>query len=873
VQRDAHLQRIAGAAARRGSRGVVVVGPPGAGKTRLVTAALERADADGTPTAWVVATRASGGVPFGAVAHLLPIRSMPLADRVQLLQQTRARLASQHGGRRLVLGVDDVHLLDDASAALVQHLVATGTAFLLATLRGGEALPPALDSLVRDGTAERLDVAGLTREAVGELVGAVLGGQVDGAAVHELARLSEGNPLLLRELVTSAEQHGRLVESGGLWRLTGPLAHDRLRDLVATRLAALPPAAHEVVQTLAVAEPLEAGILEAMLDPAALAAADDAGLLEPLPDRRRQRLRLVHPLYGEVLRAALPPLRARRIHRRLADALQATGVRRRGDVLRLAIWRLEAGQTVGAEVFVLAARQANAVFDHPLAERLAGAALQAGAGFPAALLLAHALRWQGRGDEVLRVLAGWRAEATGDEQRAQAAITIAATLAFAQGRLADAERLLEEGARLVTAPAALEQLAGFRANLARYQWRLDDALAAAETVLANPAASPVALAQAVPVAAQVLALSGRSGRAIAVADRVLSDASRGGDLATAAQDLSLQAVCVAHAMAGRLAEARAIAEQRYRAALEQRAPALQAEWAVPLGHLALAAGEVASATRWLREALGLLRSVQVRAFGTMVTAWGGGCLAEAAALRGDVVLAEEALALADAALPAEVPVATRNLGRVWTAAARGDVPGAQRLALAAAAAADRAGGTSFAAYALHDAVRLGLAQAGLRGAVDRLGELAARDDGDLLPAFAASARARFDCDPDALLAAAEELARLGFLLLAAEAAAGAAALHREAGRTGSAMAVARRARALRDRCEGARTPALAVLEGPQPLTRRELEIASLAASGLSSRDIAVRLSVSVRTVDNHLYRAYTKLRIAGRDELPAVLGP
>ncbi len=56
------------------------------------------------------------------------------------------------------------------------------------------------------------------------------------------------------------------------------------------------------------------------------------------------------------------------------------------------------------------------------------------------------------------------------------------------------------------------------------------------------------------------------------------------------------------------------------------------------------------------------------------------------------------------------------------------------------------------------------------------------------------------------------------------------------------------------------------------LTRREREIAVLAASGLSSRQIAERLVVSVRTVDNHLQRAYRKLGVTRRQDLAQVLG-
>ncbi len=55
------------------------------------------------------------------------------------------------------------------------------------------------------------------------------------------------------------------------------------------------------------------------------------------------------------------------------------------------------------------------------------------------------------------------------------------------------------------------------------------------------------------------------------------------------------------------------------------------------------------------------------------------------------------------------------------------------------------------------------------------------------------------------------------------------------------------------------------------LTAREREIALLAAEGLRSRDIAERLVVSVRTVDNHLQHTYRKLGVRRRDELAGVL--
>jgi DNA-binding CsgD family transcriptional regulator len=75
------------------------------------------------------------------------------------------------------------------------------------------------------------------------------------------------------------------------------------------------------------------------------------------------------------------------------------------------------------------------------------------------------------------------------------------------------------------------------------------------------------------------------------------------------------------------------------------------------------------------------------------------------------------------------------------------------------------------------------------------------------------------------------------------------------------------------RCEGARPPTPpGAWAGPSDeLTPREHEIAVLAARGLSSREIADRLVVSVRTVDNTLLRAYRKLGISRRGELAGVV--
>jgi DNA-binding NarL/FixJ family response regulator len=56
------------------------------------------------------------------------------------------------------------------------------------------------------------------------------------------------------------------------------------------------------------------------------------------------------------------------------------------------------------------------------------------------------------------------------------------------------------------------------------------------------------------------------------------------------------------------------------------------------------------------------------------------------------------------------------------------------------------------------------------------------------------------------------------------------------------------------------------------LTRRELEVSELVASGLTNAEIAARLHLSLRTVENHVAHAFAKLGLRNRTELAARLG-
>ena len=156
--------------------------------------------------------------------------------------------------------------------------------------------------------------------------------------------------------------------------------------------------------------------------------------------------------------------------------------------------------------------------------------------------------------------------------------------------------------------------------------------------------------------------------------------------------------------------------------------------------------------------------------------------------------------------------------------------------------------------------------------VDRLEALAGCIDGPLATIHAAHARALAERDVQAQRDVIDRYEAIDVLMIAAEAAAELADMHRARAESRLATAAQQRSAELAARAGGLRTPALARGEGIEPLTAREREVALLAAAGRSSRDIGDRLGMSTRTVDTHLARVYRKLGIAGRSDLATALG-
>jgi DNA-binding CsgD family transcriptional regulator len=829
---------------------------------------MKDAAAQECSTVWATATDAASSIPFGALARLLPVPGEDAGAPAAFLQQAATALSEQAHGRPLVVAVDDAHLLDTASATLVHHLATSSTASVVVTIRTGERVLDSIRALWKDGAAEYVELQSLSENDVAKLLAEALDGDVEGATSLLLWDATRGNPLYLRELVRQGVRGGALTCAGGVWRWRGPVAPGaRLLELIESRIGQLDPVEHDLLALLGVGEPLAVALLEKLAPPGAgnaLAALEEAGLLVAQADGRRFEVRFAHPLYREATRARTPETRIRQLKKRLGDALEGTTVRRRGDVLRLAGWRVDAGGDARPDLLVSAARQALVAFDPVLAGRLATAAWQAGGGLSARLIIAESLQQQGLFDDAERLLAALTGEASTDEERTMVAEARARNLFWTLGRPDDAEAVIDRAVGVVRDPGLRDRLAVARAELAHFAARPLEALAALGDILDRPGVSEPAGVLGAAVAVQALAIGGRGIQAIAVFDRWHEAAMRIADhnpLAPARLDAGR---VLALLLGGEVAHAARLSESNYQAALAADTHEGIASWAMIYGACCLHGGRLVSAIRFLRESAARFREMDPLGF----LPWTLAYMVQAQAQAGDRPGAEATLNESEQARTTGMRAFEfeLRLGRAWTAAAGGALSAAQAHALEAADAADQSGQFGLELFALHDICRLGDPAT----AAARLETLVPSLQGALAPACLEHAKALATRDISRIERAAMAFASLGVNLRAAEAASQASASYRLDGRTASARAAASRAQVLLDRCENAHTPPLA-LSVAEHLTPREREVAALAAAGLSSREIASRLVVSSRTVENHLQHAYQKLGVTGRDELRSVL--
>jgi DNA-binding CsgD family transcriptional regulator len=856
--RDSELGVIRRALSGAGNHsGVVVAGVAGVGKTWLAREVLRRAEASGERTTWIVGTESARALPLGAfIGALGEAMSDPLTNVRRVINSF---VAQQRRGR-VVVGVDDAHLLDGLSALVVHQLAQSGGARLVVTMRTGSEEPDAVTALWKDGLLARLDLEPLSAAATREVIESTLGGPVDARSAARFRKLTGGNALFLRQLLADQVAGGRMRKLAGVWMWDGDVAVSAsLSDTLGRQMGRLSPRMALVVDTLSQCEPLAVDVLCDLVRRGDLAAAERMGLVSVERTGGGLMARLAHPLFGELRRASAGEMYLSAIRGRLAARLAENGDADMQATVRRALLSLESGLDPEPELYLESARHAMTLLDLDLADRFATAATQAGAP-GAAGVRAMNLWLLGRAEQAEAAL---RDMADADLPDGHHWATVrAANLIWLLGKPQDAAMILEG---LAAAPETPEQVAerlAVQACVDAVSARCEPAAEKARAALDSgdlpdfhSMMASVALIMAMGALGQVDELAG-------VAEQALRRATT----SFQASHMRFWFGSVygrACRLTGRIDEFVGTAKQLADSARD--IPGLAyANLAFLLGIADLACGAVADAARLLHEALA---GVQRHAITTGLRPASYFALAEAHAKLGQAGEANDAVAEVRSYVPADFLFmqTALSLAGGWAMAASGRLGEAVMSAQQAARLARERGQPTHELACIQAA-----AQWGDASQVARARELAEALSLPLADAVALHAEALLAGDGEGLLAAAAAYRTIGDRAAAADAAAQASVAFDESQQHRRGLYAAALARELADECGGLCTPALRTPAGIK-LSGRQRDVVELVVAGLSNREIAEKLVMSVRTVEGHVYRACQRVGAQSREELASII--
>ena len=887
VGRDTDLKILTAAVTRADRRCILITGPAGIGKTRLAQEAVallaprmtvrwahaQSADVPlGVFSSWV---NPGADDPLEQVSGLLGLFDRGLVDRALCDRAPGGQAPVGRATAPSLLVIDDVQHADDLSLFLI-HQLAVGTAVAIILIaRQGDPVPVAVAELLASVPATRLELPALSADDVRRLLATVPGAAATPADARSLWQRSGGNPLCLTALISAGEhgrrgpgdgdgqhgdgqggtgQHGGGQRGGGERGGGGPAEVELTADLAGTveSLVTLRDSADQqlLVDLLAEAGTLPLALLSRLTGAQTVERAEQDRLIE-VSAQGDQQVRLAHPLYGEVRRAGLGD--ESRLALRVAILDAADDPADSAEPTRTLQLALLAVDTPGAaardHLLICGAEAALGVLDTRLAATLCAAV--------------------GPGPERLRagIVTGYGLAAAGDREGAEAAFSATERL--------DTER------------AHYETLAVIRANTAL--WAGDD-LSAMRRLATDPRVTPATRAIAASVTESMTGnalaalraapadppripgarVDGDAVNGLMAAAATIVSAGETGDpqrlipavdaghtqlactpLAASQRPMLGTSMVFAFVTTGALGRAELTVDrlQRHLTAL----PGISQAWLPGLrGTVALATGRIREAQQLSEAAVSGFDAIGMPSF-----IWYPFALvhAEASILAGDTTRARRLLAR----LRAHPHCGFEHLrARVvllegWLAWATGNGGKALRLVQAAGGLARDRGQHGLELYVLQAALRMGFTDVAGR-AVDaaEAGPPSPRATltaahGRAFAAGDAAGRARL------LRAVAGQYLDAGDEGAAAETTAQAAAGEAAAGDRVQAAKTMQQAQQAAEQL-GLRTPTLTPRAG-DGLTRRQRTIVALAAQGLSNRQIADELSVSVRTVEGHLYRA------------------
>jgi DNA-binding CsgD family transcriptional regulator len=837
--------------------GVLIAGAAGVGKTWLAREVLRRAEAAGERTKWIVGTDSAHALPLGAfIGALGDAMSDPLANVRRVINSF---VAQQRRGR-VVVGIDDAHLLDGLSALVVHQLAQSGGARLVVTVRTGSEEPDAVTALWKDGLLVRLDLEPLSAAATREVIESTLGGPVDARSAARFRKLTGGNALFLRQLLADQIAAGRMRKSAGVWMWDGDVAVSAsLSDTVGRQMGRLSPRMAMVVDTLSQCQPLAVDVLCDLVRRSDLAAAERMGLVSVERTGAGLMARLAHPLFGELRRASAGEMYLSEIRGRLATRLAENADADMQATVRRALLTLESDLNPDPELYLESARHAMTLLDLDLADRFATAAAQAGAP-GAAGVRAMNLVLLGRGEPAEAAL---RDMADGDLPDGHHWATVRAyNLIWNLSKPQDAAVILEGLAAGPETPAQVVERLAVQAGLDALSARCELAAEKARAALDFPALPGFHAMTASHALIMAMGALGQVDELAVVAEQALRRATT--SFQASHTRFWFGAVYGrACRLTGRIDEFVSTAKQLADSARD--IPGLAyANLALLLGNAELVRGAVAEAARLVHEAVA---GAEIHAIKTGLRPASYFALAEAHAKLGQPTEANDAIAAARLCVPPDFLFmhTALSLATGWAMAASGRLGEAVASIHQAARLARDRGQPTHELACIQAAAQWGDASQAARAR-----ELAEELALPLADTVASHAEALLAEDGEGLLAASAAYRGIGDRAAAADAAAQASVAFDESQQHRRGLYAAALARELADECGGLCTPALRTPMGLK-LSGRQRDVVELVVAGLSNREIAEKLVMSVRTVEGHVYRACQRVGAQSREELASII--
>ncbi|MFD3330320.1 LuxR C-terminal-related transcriptional regulator [Streptomyces sp. NPDC058701] len=810
-------------AVAHGPMGVLITGPRGVGRTRMAQELRRRT------------LRRSNW-------RLIEIHP-PGSEDVTDVRSRLAALGQETRKRPVLLYIDDAHLLqeDVADAVLMALRYGTVRVILTAATVERQELPRALHELWRADHVHLLDLGPLRPAAARRLAEELSPVPLDRFATTALATLSEGNPLLLRELLRTGieEQTWHAARSGD--RVVPTIRPIVVSHLMPRELPSLDPATRAALEFVVLARQAPLDVLRGLFDGRALLHLEDLKLIRVVTRGIKPHVEVAHPLLGQALRQSIAALRAAH---HLRVWLKVVPMAEQSPDLRLHTieWSIAAGETVPEKWLERAVRTALAAGDLVSAHRVVDLQWASYRSLSAAELRSHVLLSAAEFDDL-------------DEMLAEVERTHAAPLpAFVREVRARADILIGNAK---TAATSLEAVTSPRRGLlhgmhAYFAGRMDEAVILCEPYLED--ADHATRVEAVVFTMAALCHQARPVQALACYDRYQSAPVPTGTWALHLDSLEELRAAALHDL-GRLGEAEELLGAAHAQALTGQSLRQDAQRGLALGFTLYEQGRIAEALRYFS----FSSSYQVgwkmwEERARIYTVLASMHLPSDERLP---VITDDLADIAPDHLGIYLPVA-----RAWQAWLYGGLEEASSILLRAAEAATAQGAVASAVIAAHELARMGLAR-------EASAYWNLPVEGPFLQARLDYAQAVATHDIKLLGRAARGFAGSGAELYAAESY---AEMHRMcmlAGRERAATAAVVQAQDHLSRCSQVDTPALRFLGHTAALTDRERCIADMAARGWSDRDIADHLSISPRTVSNTLYRVYRKLGVTNRHQLVA----